>query len=77
MNPYSEFKKIIAARSLVMSGQVVSVAVGTLQVRTVRGVITANVSDSTNYRVGDTVLVDSGVVKGKLKSPDSVPIYYV
>ena len=77
MNPFLELQRLLAAKKLVLSGSVTKVDAGKLQVRTQVGIIFANVTDATDYRVGDNVLVDSGVVKGKLKNSASIPVYHV
>ena len=77
MNPFLQLQKLLSDKKLVLSGVVVQVANDKLQVRTQAGVVYASIADSTYYKVGDDVLIDSGVAKGKLKDQSTIPVYQV
>jgi len=77
MNPALMLRRLLAGPSTQMTGTVVSVSGQAIQVRTAQGVIDARSVDATTYRADDEVLIRDGIVRGKVKSISSVPIYYV
>jgi hypothetical protein len=77
MNPYLKLKKIFAEKRRTFIGEVVGVTDTVVSVRSSSGVIDARKIDSVAYMAGDHVLVCDGLVRGKVKSASTIPVYYV
>lgn len=77
MNPYLELRRLLQRQAASVTGSVVSVSGQALKVRTAQGVIDARSVDATAYNAGDEVMLRDGVVRGKVKPINSVPVYYV
>ncbi len=76
-NALSDLQKLITARSTPQRGSIVSVSGQEATVSTRKGVLTLRIdaSDVTDYRVGDLVQIEGGVIVGR--TAKELPVYIV
>lgn len=78
MNALQELRRLLSARAVVRySADIISLTDSTAEVSTGAGRRTVRRESSVSLRVGDRVVVDSGLVVGKGKPESEVPVYWI
>lgn len=76
MNPIRRLLKELGT-STPSKGRVVAASANSFTIMTNKGVILADRSSTDPYVVGDEVVMSDGAIRGRVRNPSTLPVFYV
>lgn len=78
MNPLITLRQLINKPVLQTSGSIIEVLPNqNYRVRSVSGALEVKAAGNVNYQLGDEVLIRDGLIQGRIKNINSIPVYDV